>query len=201
MSEEKQEEISDLNVSVSKYMSERDYVGREYKPYLEVPPDMCGSCELYYKNVFDKNLAKKDFPPKCNRHILEEFKDLKPEDFDEEEEYNNLIINADPVAWAYKNFGWEARWYQEEMMSCTAQKKVVRAGRRTGKTTCIVVLIAYMLYTNEDFTILVIAPYQAQVTKIFDELNKLVGANEGLMGSIKRNTKNPHRFELNGLSC
>ena len=197
MSEEKQESIGKLGVSVSKYISERDYVGREYKPYLEVPPDMCGSCELYYENVFEKHLSRKAFPPKCKRHVLEEFRDLKPEDFDDEEEFDNLIINADPVAWAYKNFAWEARWYQEEMMSCTAVKKIVRAGRRTGKTTCIVVLIAYMLYTNENFTILVIAPYQAQVTKIFDELNKLVQGNEGLMGSIKRNTKNPHRFELN----
>ena len=197
MSEENVEEIGDLEVSVSKYISERDYPGREYQPYKKVPPDMCGSCELYYKNVFKKNLSSKEFPPNCKRHILDEFKDLNPEDFGDEEEFNNLIVDADPVAWALKNFGWEARWYQEEMMSCTAQKKVVRAGRRTGKTTCIVVLIAYMLYTNENFTILVIAPYQAQVTKIFDEVNKLLASSEGLTASIKRNTKNPHRLELN----
>ena len=69
-------------------------------------------------------------------------------------------------------------------MSCTAQKKIVRAGRRVGKTTCIVVLIGWLLYTNEDFTVLVIAPYQAQVTKIFDEINKLISSSEELSASV-----------------
>ena len=64
-------------------------------------------------------------------------------------------------------------------------------------STCIVVLISWLLYTNEDVTVLVIAPYQAQVTKIFDEITKLISSNEELSSSIKRNTKNPHRLELN----
>jgi hypothetical protein len=190
------EEFESLE-SAPKYLPERDYKSSGYKPYNKCMPDMCNNCDLYYQKLYDNRLVLSPKTPACRRHVLDELRAITEADFENKEEYEDLIINADPVSWAYKHFGWEARWYQEEMMSCTANKKVVRAGRRTGKTTCIVVLVAWMLYTNQDFTILVVAPYQAQVTKIFDELTKLLSSNEHLWGSIKRNTKNPHRLELN----
>jgi hypothetical protein len=128
--------------------------------------------------------------------VLKEFSELIPSDFPSEEEYYEFMINADPVAWARAKFNWEAYWYQEEMMSCTGQKKVIRAGRRTGKTATIVMLTLWGIFTHKDWTVLVIAPYQSQVTKIFDEMEKLLNLNPELSKSIKRKTKNPQRLEL-----
>jgi len=181
----------------SSYIGERNYKVREYKPYKECLSDLCKSCKDYYKDLYKKGLTKKEFPVQCTGHIFDAIEGLQEDDFDEKEEYEDILTTIDPVSWAMKYFGWEARWYQEELSSCSAQKKVVRAGRRVGKTTTIVMLIAWMLYTRKDFSILAIAPYQAQVTKIFDEVIKLISLNEELSGSVKRNTKNPARLELN----
>lgn len=191
----------DINVDpkegFQKYIPERNYAAREYRPLLEGFDDMCKSCELYYLMLEQKRLTGKPFVPVCKRHVLDEFKDLEADDFDSQEEFDEILINIDPVSWAYKNFNWQARWYQEEMMSCTAQKKVVRAGRRTGKTTAIVMLTLWGIFTHNDWTVLVIAPYQSQVTKIFDEMHKVLQSNPQLGSAIHRQTKNPQRLELN----
>lgn len=179
-----------------KYIPERNYPGRGYESFGTGFSDMCQHCDLYYAIVNQTGLTKKPFPPRCRRHVLEEFKEIKPEDLSSAEEYDELIINADPVAWSYKNFGWTARWYQEEVMSCTAQKKVVRAGRRTGKTAAIVMLILWGIYTHNNWNVLVIAPYQSQVTKIFDEIEKMLALSPILAASVKRQTKNPQRLDL-----
>lgn len=39
----------------------------------------------------------------------------------------------DPVTWARLTFNYTTRWYQSEMLRCSAKKVVVRAGRRLGK--------------------------------------------------------------------
>lgn len=179
-----------------KYIPERNYPGRGYEAFGTGYDDLCKHCDLYYAIVNQTGLTKKPFPVRCKRHVLEEFKELKPDDFASQQEYEELIVDADPVAWSYKNFGWTARWYQEEVMSCTAQKKVVRAGRRTGKTAAIVMLILWGIYTHINWNVLVIAPFQSQVTKIFDEIEKMLALNPVLASSIKRQTKNPQRLDL-----
>ena len=181
---------------LKKYIPERDYESNDWRPFGKPFDDLCGNCEHYYKKLFNLGATPKEFMPSCSRHILDEFRDLTAEDFDDEDEYTELLINSDPVAWAYNKFGWKARWYQEELLSCTAQKKVVRAGRRSGKTTCVCIITLHTIFTNTDNTVLVIAPYQAQVTKIFDELDKLLNLNPELAGAVKRKTKNPQRLEL-----
>lgn len=191
------EVLSDYDdIRYKKYIPERDYIARNFQPFNKPLSDLCKSCDVYYAFLKKKSLTNTDFPPSCRRHILSEFKNLEKEDFGSEDEYVELMINADPVAWAKAKFNWEAYWYQEEIMSCSSQKKVVRAGRRLGKTATIVMLTLWNIFTHKDWTVLVIAPYQSQVTKIFDEMEKLLNTNPELCTSIKRKTKNPQRLEL-----
>jgi len=191
------EEILDgEDIRYKKYIPERDYIANDYKPFKAPFSSLCQNCDVYHAMLRTKGLVGDTFPIKCKRHVLKEFSELIPSDFPSEEEYYEFMINADPVAWARAKFNWEAYWYQEEMMSCTGQKKVIRAGRRTGKTATIVMLTLWGIFTHKDWTVLVIAPYQSQVTKIFDEMEKLLNLNPELSKSIKRKTKNPQRLEL-----
>jgi len=187
----------DESKGYKKYIPERNYMSTSYKPFSAGFKDLCGHCKHYYKDLHNLKLTNKDFIPTCKGHVLDEFKSLRAEDFDNPQEYDELLINADPVSWALKNFNWEARWYQEEMLSCTSLKKVIRAGRRVGKTTAVCILTLWAAYTHADYRVLVIAPYQSQVSKIFDEMQKLLSMSPELSSSIKRNTKNPQRLELN----
>jgi replicative DNA helicase len=179
------------------YYPERDYKTGGYKAFGTPFESLCGNCESYYATLYAQGLTTTPFPPKCKKHVLTELQSLKPEDFDAQEEYQEFLVQADPVSWAYRHFSWEARWYQEELLSCSASKKVIRAGRRIGKTATLVILCLWSIFTNKDWTILVIAPYQAQVDKIFDEFEKMMALSPELMTSIKRKSKSPNqRLEL-----
>lgn len=187
-----------------KYIPERDYEARNYEPYGAPWPDLCKNCKHYYKNIHEKGLTKKEFVPKCYGHVAENMAYLEEEDFDSTDEYEEALIILDPVSWAYKMFpddagaGWAARWYQEEIMSCSSLKKVVRAGRRTGKTEAICVIMLWMAQVNPDFSILVIAPFEAQVNLIWDKILGFVNKSPEIMSTIRRNTKSPeHRLEFN----
>ena len=108
--------------------------------------------------------------------------------------FANFLFN--PVLWTRTELAWNARWYQEYMLKCTALRKVSRIGRRAGKTEAICVNMVHYAYTNKDVNVLVIAPYKNQVGLIFDKLDTFLGKSESLKSSIKRNTKNPYRVEF-----
>ncbi|MHA2063499.1 MAG: terminase large subunit domain-containing protein [Candidatus Thorarchaeota archaeon] len=82
------------------------------------------------------------------------------------------------------------------MLSCTAQKKLFRLGRRSGKTAAMVIEALHHMIINRNHTVLVIAPFERQVTHIFDEMKKLLDTGINVRGSIARDIKTPSRLEL-----
>lgn len=108
--------------------------------------------------------------------------------------FANFLYN--PILWSKTELSWTARWYQELMLKCSAYRKVSRMGRRVGKSEVISVKMLHYAYTNENVTVLVIAPYKNQVGLIFDKLDTLMSKSDSLKSSIKRNTKNPYRIEF-----
>jgi len=112
----------------------------------------------------------------------------------EELEMIDLLYN--PLLWAQAEFKWDARWYQETMLKCSAYRKVNRIGRRAGKTETLCIKMVHYAYTTENTTSLVIAPYKNQVGLIFDRIDVLLSGSPGVRASIKRNTKNPYRIQF-----
>ena len=112
----------------------------------------------------------------------------------EDMEFANFLFN--PSWWTKTELAWNARWYQDYMLQCSAFRKVSRIGRRAGKTETIAIKMLHYGYTNENVNILVIAPYKNQVGLIFDKLDTFLGKSDSLKNSIKRNTKNPYRVEF-----
>lgn len=186
------------NFKFKKYIPERNYAAREYTPYKEAWPDLCKQCRSYYQTLYDNGLVTTPDPPECNDHVLSWLKDVVEADFDSRDEYEFLLTTADPVSWAYRYFGWKARWYQTEWLSCTSRRKVIRAGRRLGKTSALAILCAWLALTKANYSVLIIAPFEAQVTKCFDEILKFIQSNEETASSIKRSTKSPNwRVQFN----
>jgi len=179
-----------------KYIPERDYKDRDHEPFREGVPDMCGSCKHYYKNIHAKGMTDVEFPPNCQGHVTDPIQFLEKDDFKTEEDFTNAMISMDPIAWAIQELGWEARWYQEEMLSCTAKYKVMRCGRRIGKTEGACVALLHHVMTHSDHAVLVLAPYEAQVANIFQMLRKLMKKSVMLTQSLARDTLNPHRLEF-----
>lgn len=181
---------------MTSYIPENNYLLTNYAPIKKLDGDMCKRCEDYYALLYEKKLTSSPFPPKCEKQANKKLDLIDPSDFDTLDEYIETAILLDPIAWAHSEFGWSPRFYQKEMLSCTSVKKLYRLGRRTGKTEAMVVEALYNLATNKDFTILVVAPYERQVTRFFDELSKFVNKSASLKGSLARYTKTPSRMDF-----
>lgn len=126
-----------------------------------------------------------------------------------------LMAAIDPVSWAEtmlgfsdssigKNNGEEAyiRSYQKEQLRCTSKRYAIRQGRRTGKTFAVCIRLLNILFTKEfqkgydaegnpvirGPKIMIITPYQAQLSLIFDELETLISRNRSLASSVATGT-------------
>ncbi|RMH18635.1 MAG: hypothetical protein D6698_06800 [Gammaproteobacteria bacterium] len=179
-----------------KYIPERNYYERGFKPFKAPLPDLCGHCKDYYRRLYEQGITNSPFPPKCEGHVANPIARLRVEDFPSEEEYFNTITDLDPVSWAMKEFGWEARFYQQEVLSCTSKYKVIRQGRRSGKTEGAVVGILHKVFTNSNYPVLIVAPYESQINVIFEIIDKFVGKSERLQNSLERKHQRPQLRQL-----
>jgi replicative DNA helicase len=84
------------------------------------------------------------------------------------------------------------RPYQSAMLRCQSKRKVFVCGRQIGKTISLCITILYYLFTRQNFSILVLAPYQSQVDLIFTKVISFLNSNPTLKSSIKRNVKAPN---------
>lgn len=120
-----------------------------------------------------------------------------------------LLSTVDPVAWAElmlgfsdENENWFIRNYQKEQLRCSAYRNVIREGRRSGKTFVMALKLAYYafnLLVDKGFdsngqkivsgpSIMIVTPYQAQLTNIFDEIESLIKRNPELSSQVETGT-------------
>jgi hypothetical protein len=95
------------------------------------------------------------------------------------------------MKWAEVFFDWKPRWYQKEMLGCTSRYKVVRAGRRLGKTNAISIYSLWYAFTHAHSRILIIAPFQSQVSLIFREIQMYIDQSDILKDSIEVQRNSP----------
>ena len=122
----------------------------------------------------------------------------------EEIEYLKILMN--PVSWAEATLrdprpGKESqklklRDYQKEILLDPANQKVIRAGRRLGKTATMVVNMLHFAQTNPETIQIFATPYDNQAKLIYDELMKYINASPDLAASLKRSVKSPYEVEF-----
>ena len=124
---------------------------------------------------------------------------------DEKDLESARLIN-DPVEFGAKYFSWHARKHQELMLRCQSKKKVLRWGRRAGKSEAFVIealfhgltkrVIEVDPVTGEEIEsglkILVVAPFESQVINIFEMLTKFLDRSPHFKNSVKKYRKSPH---------
>lgn len=110
---------------------------------------------------------------------------------------------ADPVKWGQvfvKTYDgakkcetpWTARWYQAESLRDKSLKKVLRQGRRTGKTEMMVLDMLWRTNTRRNYRCLTVTPYENQVRLQFQRLRELIEASPTLKAEVVTMTKNPY---------
>jgi hypothetical protein len=126
----------------------------------------------------------------------------------------------DPIQWAARYLNWKPRVstdgieYQALPLRCTSKRKVLRMGRRVGKTDIMAIAALHFLFTNsprsqrwdshrgewvDGFgTALVLTPFLSQVKNLFNRMRKLIELSPELSAQVKRDVSTPyHEIELN----
>lgn len=186
------------------YLPLDDYPARNYLPILgRGDKHFCDLCKANYKDMYDKGLTSKEFIPKCVGDLERQYDGIDPAEFGSEEDFNYLKVISNPASWANFELGWEARWFQREILNCSSQFKAIRAGRRAGKSESMALLALWYLFTNggladRQFQILMVAPYMSQVSKFFDSVRGFIkqSTSMSMPGVVKRNVINPQIIEF-----
>lgn len=107
-------------------------------------------------------------------------------------EYQRQIhVAKDPCVWAKQFLDAETRVYQTLILRDPALRKVLRAGRRLGKTFSMAIALLHYSYTHKDGRCLVIAPMKSHVELIYQEIVRLASKNEIVLNSITRKVTSP----------
>jgi replicative DNA helicase len=107
------------------------------------------------------------------------------------EHQRQLHAAKDSVVWAKQFLGAELRVYQILILRDPSLRKVLRAGRRLGKTFSLAIQLLHYSYTHKDGRSLVIAPMKTQVELIYQEILRISSKNEVVMNSISRKVTSP----------
>ncbi|MDD2231041.1 MAG: terminase family protein [Candidatus Cloacimonetes bacterium] len=122
--------------------------------------DICKAC-------IAKNVAKYGtFDVKCDGITVED--DVK---FAIKQGYTEEDARwaFDPVFFFDTVYGSPARAYQKPQLLCTARRIVGRQCRQSGKSLAYIYKVLHYLITNENKTVLVIAPFEKLLKKLWDE--------------------------------
>lgn len=110
-------------------------------------------------------------------------------------EYQRQIhLAKDPVVWAKHFLGADPRVYQILILRDPSLRKVLRAGRRLGKTWSMAVQLLHYSYTNKDGRCLVVAPMKSHVELIYQEVLRLASKSDVVANSISRKITSPQFF-------
>jgi len=107
------------------------------------------------------------------------------------EHQRQLHVAKDCVVWAKQFLEANLRVYQILILRDPSLRKVLRAGRRLGKTFSLAVQLLHYSYTHKDGRSLVIAPMKTQVELIYQEILRISAKNEVVTNSITRKVTSP----------
>lgn len=111
------------------------------------------------------------------------------------EQQRQVHIASDPVLWVNHFLNAKPRVYQTLMLRHPSIRKVLRAGRRLGKTWTMATMILHYAYTQKNGRILVMAPMKPQVGLIYEEVMKLAKNSDSVLDSITRAVTSP-QYEI-----
>jgi replicative DNA helicase len=114
------------------------------------------------------------------------------------EEQRRLHVAKDPVMWAREMLGAKPRVYQILMLRHPSMRKVLRAGRRLGKTWTMAVTLLHYSYITTNGRSIVVTPFKQQGGLIYEQIMKMATedeSNEMVGKSITRHVTSP-QYEI-----
>lgn len=154
----------------------------QIKKYGEITIKCSGPKDI---SVLDQNIVAN-----MNSDELEEIKQaMNPVYWAEK----NIDVNQpDPTKRLYVN-----RWYQSMQIQCSASKKAIRCGRRSGKSYGLGIDIANRLVQNSNYQILVVTPFLSQAKELTSVVKKILRSLSATIGTwddlVERSVTSPYQ--------
>jgi hypothetical protein len=108
------------------------------------------------------------------------------------DQQRQAFVAADPVLWARHFLAFRPRAYQILMLRHPKTRKVLRAGRRLGKTSTLAVMMLHYSYTHNHGRVLVLTPMKSQGEVIYKEMLKLAANSDLVKNSVTRAVTAPY---------
>lgn len=123
------------------------------------------------------------------------------------EELEEIKQAMSPVYWAEKNIDinqkdptkrlYVPRWYQSMQLNCSASKKTIRCGRRSGKSYGLGIDISNRLIQNSNYQILVVTPFLSQAKELTNVVKKILRSLGDTIGTwddlVERSVTSPYQ--------
>lgn len=123
------------------------------------------------------------------------------------DELDEIKQAMSPVYWAEKNIDvnqqdptkrlYVNRWYQSMQITCSASKKAIRCGRRSGKSYGLGIDIANRLVQNSNYQILVVTPFLSQAKELTNVVKKILRSLGDTIGTwddlVERSVTSPYQ--------
>lgn len=145
----------------------------------------------------DGNSLKSKFIVPCKgikNHIIDPVKKatLTDQQLETLEAVSDIVKFADKYLKLPDGTSWSARWYQEQVLRCTSKRKVLRIGRRTGKTDSVCVEICYYLFTRKNIKLVVVGPQKSHTEEIVNRVRSFIANNSMMKDSVVRDVSAPY---------
>ena len=112
-----------------------------------------------------------------------------------EDQQKTIHISSDPILWGREYLDLKPRIYQTLILRTPSRKKVLRLGRRMGKSFSMALYALWRAFTNPDEKIIVIAPMKSHVGLLYDEIMKMAKRNDVIANEITSSVKSP-QYEI-----
>ena len=113
-------------------------------------------------------------------------KELGKLGFNEEQQWH-IHVASDPVLWAKNFLTDKPRAYQTLVLRDQNTRKIMRFGRRLGKTSTMSFFSLWYSYTHNNGKIIIVAPMKSHVGLIYDEILRLAKQNELILNKEEKN--------------
>lgn len=177
----------------------REYL--KHKNYDTDIKNMCSNCQKEQIRKYGKITIKCSGPKDISVVDPEIVAQLNKEEIEEVKqamspvywaEKNIDVLQTDPNKRLYVN-----RWYQSMQLVCSASKKAIRCGRRSGKSYGLGIDIANRLVQNTNYQILVVTPFLSQakeLTLVVKKILRSLGATIGTWDElVERSVTSPYQ--------
>lgn len=187
-----------------------EYFSKEHNIKTDVHKT-CINCQIRQIYKYGKNEIKCTYiPRKLPDGAASKIKEISENTGIPEEQATKILkASIDPVAWTELMFGfsdkddkWFLRAYQKEQLRCSSKRIAVREGRRSGKSFAMALKLLYYAFNMKvdrgrdsqgnivymGPSIMIVTPYQAQLTNIFEEMEKLLKRNVELKSEVTSGT-------------